>query len=119
MTIVVFFSWKLVSMIFVENFFFLNLIIFLRIDEAGGIKLFIFDDLFAMTLSDTGEDSKLVHRRKRPKVDTSMTQRRVENTRIHLVKISLVSVKPLKLSFKILKYYTIRFQREKLTDFDL
>ena len=44
----------------------------------------------------TGEDSKLVHRRKRPKVDTlfstlffrrvratSMTQRRVENTRVH------------------------------------
>ena len=43
-----------------------------------------------MTLTDTGEDSELVHRRKRPKVDTlffsffrrvratSMTQRRVE-----------------------------------------
>ena len=51
------------------------------------------------TLTDTGEDSKLSHRRKRSKVNaappryflllfrriraTSMTQRRVENTRVH------------------------------------
>ena len=57
-------------------------------------------------LTDTGEDSKLVHRRKRPKVDplfsslfsrrvraTSMTQRRVENTRVHFWTFSPVSVK--------------------------
>ena len=56
-------------------------------------------------LTDTGEDSKLVHRRKRPKVDalfsslffrsvqaTSMTQRRVENTRVHFWTFSPVSV---------------------------
>ena len=47
-------------------------------------------------LTNTGEDSRLVHRRNGPKVDalfsslffrrvraTSMTQRRVENTRVH------------------------------------
>ena len=47
-------------------------------------------------LTDTGEDLKLVHRQKRPKVDTlfsplffrrfratSMTQRQVENARVH------------------------------------
>ena len=58
-----------------------------------------------MVLTDTGEDSKLVHRRKRPKVDanfffsffgrvraTSMTQRRVENTRVHFWTFSPVSV---------------------------
>ena len=57
-------------------------------------------------LTDTAEDSKLVHRRKRPKVDTlfsflffrrvratSMTQRRVENTRVHFGANSPVSVK--------------------------
>ena len=57
------------------------------------------------TLTDTGEDSQLVHRRKRPKVDTlfssfffqrvratSMTQRRVENTRVHFWTFSPVSV---------------------------
>ena len=55
-------------------------------------------------LTDTDEDSKLVHRRKRPKVDTlfssffrrvrarSMTQRRVENTRVHFWTFSAVSV---------------------------
>ena len=58
-------------------------------------------NLFALqryNLNDTGEDSKLVHRRKGPKVDatiflffrrvraTSMTQRRVENTRVHFWK---------------------------------
>ena len=55
-------------------------------------------------LTDTGEDSKLVHRRKRPKVDTlfsslfrrvratSMTQRRLENTRVHFWTFSPVSV---------------------------
>ena len=57
-------------------------------------------------LTVTGEDSKLVYRRKRPKVDTlfyslffrrvratSMTQRRVENTRVHFWTFSPVSVK--------------------------
>ena len=61
---------------------------------------------FAKFLTDTGGDSKLVHRRKRPKVDTlffslffrrvratSMTQRRVENTRVHFWTFSPVSVK--------------------------
>ena len=56
-------------------------------------------------LSDTGGDSKLVQRRKRPKVDTllsslffrrvratSMTRRRVENTRVHFWTFSPVSV---------------------------
>ena len=56
-------------------------------------------------LTETGEDSKLVHRRKRPKVDTlfsslffrrvratSMTQRRVGNTRVHFWTFSPVSV---------------------------
>ena len=53
-----------------------------------------------MNLTDTGGDSKLVHRRKGPKVDglfrrvraTSMTQRRVENTRVHFWTFSPVSV---------------------------
>ena len=57
-------------------------------------------------LTDTGGDSELVHSRKRPKVDrlfsslvfrrvraTSMTQRRVENTRVHFWTLSPVSVK--------------------------
>ena len=57
-------------------------------------------------LTDTSEDSKLVHRQERPKVDTlfsslffrrgratSMTQRRVENTRVHFWTFSPVSVK--------------------------
>ena len=60
-----------------------------------------------MISTDTGEDSKLVHRRKRPKVDTlfsslffrrvratSMTQRRVENTPVHFWTFSPVSVNP-------------------------
>ena len=59
-----------------------------------------------LNLTDTGEDSKLVHRRKRPKVDklfsslffrrfraTSMTQCRVENTHVHFWTFSPVSVK--------------------------
>ena len=62
-----------------------------------------------MMLTDTGEDLKVVHRRKRPKVDTlflffparpsdeyesyCMTQRRVENTRVHFWTFSPVSVK--------------------------
>ena len=59
-----------------------------------------------LNLTDTGEDSKLVHRRKRPKVDTifsspffglvrptSMTQRRVENSCVHFWTFSSVSVK--------------------------
>ena len=58
------------------------------------------------SLTDKGEVSKLVYRRKRPKVDTlfsslffrrvpatSMTQRRVENTRVHFWTFSPVSVK--------------------------
>ena len=62
--------------------------------------------LLKSSLTDTGEDSKLVHRRKRPKVDTllsslffrrvratSMTQRRVENNRVHFWTFSPVSVK--------------------------
>ena len=60
---------------------------------------------FMKTLTDTGEDSKLVHRRKRPRVDTlfsslffrraratSITQRRVEKTRVHFWTFSPVSV---------------------------
>ena len=60
-------------------------------------------------LTDTGEDSKLVHRRKRPKVDTlfswatSMTQRRVENTRVHFWTFLPVSVNKCLLSQKISK----------------
>ena len=59
-------------------------------------------------LTDTGYDSKFVHRRKRPIVDTlfssfffrrvratSMTQRRVENTRVPFWTFSPVSVKQL------------------------
>ena len=59
-----------------------------------------------MRLTDTSEDSKLVHSRKRPKVDTlfsslffrrvratSMTQRRVENTSVYFWMFSPVSVK--------------------------
>ena len=67
-------------------------------------------------LTDTGEDSKLVYRRKRPKVDTlfsslffrrvqatSVSQRRVENTRVHFWTFSPVSVKiMLKLRFSCL-----------------
>ena len=58
-----------------------------------------------MSLIDTGEDSELVHSRKRPKVDTlfysfffrrvratSMTQRRVENTRVHFWTFLPVSI---------------------------
>ena len=55
------------------------------------------------TLTDTGEDSKLVQRRIRSKVDaniffrriraTSLTQHRVENTRVHFWTFSPVSVK--------------------------
>ena len=65
--------------------------------------LYIFDLYF---LTDTGKDSKLVHRQKRPKVDaiiflsffrrgraTSMTQSRVENTRVHFWTFSPVPVK--------------------------
>ena len=61
-----------------------------------------------MFLTDTGDDSKVVHQRERPKVDTlfsslffrhvratSMTQRRVENTRVHFLTFSPVSVKQL------------------------
>ena len=61
--------------------------------------------MLVTNLSDTGEDSKLVRRRNRPKVDTlfsslffrpvratSMTQCRVENTRVHFDANSLVSV---------------------------
>ena len=57
------------------------------------------------SLTDTGEDSKLVHRRKRQKMDTlfsslsfrsvqatSMTQRRVENICVHFGANSPVSV---------------------------
>ena len=73
------------------------------------------------TLTDTGEDSKLVHRRKRPKVDTlfyslffrrvratSMTQRRVENTRVLFWTFSPVSVKRYFIDWLIIidyKYY--------------
>ena len=75
-------------------------------------------------LTDTGEDSKLVYRRKSPKVDTlfsssfrrvratSMTQRRVGNTRVHFWTFSPVSVKTDRLLqndcskvFKTPKYY--------------
>ena len=61
-----------------------------------------------ISLTDKGKDSKLVHRRKRPKVDTlfsslffrrvlatSMTQHRVENTSVHFWTFSPVSVKHL------------------------
>ena len=60
-------------------------------------------------LTDTGEDSKLIQKRKRSKVNaappryfllffrrvwaTSMTQRRVENTPVHFWTFSPVSVK--------------------------
>ena len=57
-------------------------------------------------LTDTGEDSLFFNRRKRPKVDTlfssfffrrvratSMTQRRVEKTRVHFLTFSPVSIK--------------------------
>ena len=69
------------------------------------------EDLFEETciLTDTGEESKLVYRRKRPIVDTlfsslfsdaserrdCMIQRRVENTRVHFWTIPPVSVKAL------------------------
>ena len=62
-------------------------------------KRFFFWRKYFALLTDTGEDSKLVHRRKPSKVNaappryfllffrrvraTSMTQRRVENTRVH------------------------------------
>ena len=63
------------------------------------------EEWWRTVLTDTGEDSKLVHRRKRPKVDTtfsslffrrvratSMPQRRVENTRVHFWTFLPVSV---------------------------
>ena len=62
-------------------------------------------ELSAKEVSLSCEDSKLIHRQKRPKVDpsiffsffrrvraTSMTQRRVENTRVHFWTFSPVSV---------------------------
>ena len=71
-------------------------------------------------LTDTGEDSKLVHRRKRPKVDasiillffrrvraTSMTQRQVENTRVHLWTFSPVSVKTNFRHIRVITVYLI------------
>ena len=61
-----------------------------------------------MNLTDTAEDSKLVHRRKRPKLDalfsslfSDVSERRVwlsiesKNTRVHFSTFSPVSVKPL------------------------
>ena len=63
----------------------------IRIFLKGTNENFVFFHENLAFLTDTGEDSKLVHRRKRPKVDTlfsslffrrvratSMTQRRVE-----------------------------------------
>ena len=60
---------------------------------------------FFIFLTDSGEDSKLVQRRKRPKVDTLFSslfptrpsdeydsQLRVENTRVHFLTFSPVSV---------------------------
>ena len=65
----------------------------------SGTLIFDFRDIFQISVesivTDTGEGSKLFHRRIWPKVDasiffffrrvraTSMTQRRVENTRVH------------------------------------
>ena len=62
-------------------------------------------NIYVKTLTDTGAGSKLVHRRKRPKVDasifllffrhvraTSRTRRRVENTGVHFWTFSPVSV---------------------------
>ena len=55
--------------------------------------------------TDTGEESKIVHMGKRPKVGasifrrvraTSMTQRRVEISRVHFWTFSPVSVKPVR-----------------------
>jgi len=67
------------------------------------------EQLCCHVLTDTSEDSKLVYRRICTKVDasiffpffrrvraTSMTQRRVENTRVHFGTNSPVSVKSLK-----------------------
>ena len=73
------------------------------------------------SLTDTGEGSKLVYRRKRPKVDTlfstlffgrvraaSMTQRGVEHTRVHFWTFSPVSVEfILKYYFDDIMYHTI------------
>ena len=76
----------------------------LRLSTKLQVKLL--ERIPTLLLTDTGEDSKLVPRRKRPKVDarilfsffrrvraTSMTQRRVENTRVHFWTFSPVSVK--------------------------
>ena len=73
---------------------------------AGCLVKELKNDLNNIILTDTGEDSKLVHRRKCPKVDasifffffrrvlaTSMTQRRVEISRVHFWTLSPVSVK--------------------------
>ena len=67
-----------------------------------------------LILTDRREESKLVHRRKRSKMDasifffffrrvraTSMTQRRVENTRVHFGVNSPVSVKVSNILMKI------------------
>ena len=58
----------------------------------------VYDPLFSI-LTDTGEDLKLVHSRKRPKVDTlfsslfsDASERRVENTRVHFWTFSPVTV---------------------------
>ena len=84
------------------------------------------------TLTDTGEDSKLVHRLKRPKVDTlfsslffrrvratSMTQNRVENTRVHFWTLAPVSVNVRELRF--LPFFEkpfdpVRFEVKRFSD---
>ena len=59
----------------------------------------VFGELSLLIFTDTGEDSKLVHRQKRPKVDTlfsslffDASERRVENSRVHFLTFSPVSV---------------------------
>ena len=72
-------------------------------------------------LTDTGEDQKLVHRRKLSKMDTSisssffrrvratsMTQRRVENTCVHFWMFSPVSVNKKRRSYIIRKNFKSR-----------
>ena len=84
----------------------IKFIIFTGFHGARGFCFESHQSAFLAPLTDKGEDSKLVHRRIWPKVDasiffffwrvraTSMTQRRVDKTRVHFWTFSPVSVKP-------------------------
>ena len=96
-----------------------------RVDRPKALEIF-------NLLTDTGENSKHVLRRKRSKVNaappryfllffrrvraTSMTQRRVENTRVHFWTFSRVSVKHYCRFFKL---FNSTFPLKMILTFDL